>query len=146
MNRLNSTLRGISFCSLIAMAASARAEDDDVIGKWLRHFRIGGSVMLNVSTTFKTTGTFNVNRQPPSAAGGISYDDGFVGVDKTGNAIPPGGTTPVTTFWGYSDASQVDAAANRLTFHGTDSFTGSGVDKISDTPLGFDMVYAGTFR
>jgi hypothetical protein len=148
MRGFKSTLRGISVCSLIAAAATARAQDDnnDAFGEWLRHFRIGGSFMLNVSTQFKTTGTFPVNRQPPSAAGGVTYDDGFVGVDKTGNATPPGGTGPATTFWGYNDASQYDAAANRLTFHGSQSFDASGLDKVSDNPIGFDMVYAGTFR
>jgi len=149
MRGFKSTLRGVSVGSLIAAAATTvRAQDDsnDAFGGWLRHFRIGGSFMVNVSTEFKTTGTFPVNRPPPSAAGGISYDDGFVGIDKTGNSPLPGTTTPATTFWGYSDASQVDAAANRLTFHGTDSFTGSGSEKISDNPVGFDMVYGGTFR
>jgi hypothetical protein len=124
---------------------SARAQSDDE-ESWLRHFRIGGSFMLNVSTEFKTSGTFNVTRQPPSARGGISYDDGFVGVDANNNAPLPGTTTPATTFWGYNDASQYDAANNRLTFHGTDSYTGSGFDKVSDIPLGFDMVYGGTIR
>jgi hypothetical protein len=135
MSRFNSTLRGISLCSLIIVALPLRAEDD-----WTRHFRIGGSFLLNVDTEFKTHGTFQVNRPPPSAAGGISYDDGFVGVDKTGNA---GG---VTTFWGYNSASQVDTAADRLTFHGTDSFDTTGNEKVSDIPVGFDMVYAGTIR
>src|SRR5437762_3961222 len=117
MTRLNSTLRGISLGSLIAAAVSARAEDDV---SWLRHFRIGGSFMMNVSTEFKTSGNFTVNRPPPSAAGGISYDDGFVGVDKTGNAPLPDGSGPGTTFWGYNDASQMNDTAKTLTFHGTD--------------------------
>jgi hypothetical protein len=148
MTPFNSTLRGLSVCSLIAAAAttlSTRAQDSDSSSGWMRHFRIGGSFMLNVSTEFKTSGTFQVNRPPPSAAGGIRYDDGFVGVDATGNAIPPGGAGPVTTFWGYNDASQYDPAANRLTFHGSQSFDASGFDKVTDIPLGFDMVYAGTF-
>src|SRR5437879_6247622 len=124
MRGFYSTRRGISVCSLIAAAAAAHGQDDSGDGGgWLRHFRIGGSFMLNVSTEFKTTGTFAVNRPPPSTAGGVSYDDGFVGVDKTGNAPAPGTTTLITTFWGYNDASQVDTAADRLTFHGTDSFT-----------------------
>ena len=53
-------------------------------------FESAARFMVNVSTEFKTTGTFPVNRPPPSAAGGISYDDGFVGVDKTGNSPLPG--------------------------------------------------------
>lgn len=122
--------------SIIAGVVSVHAQSDD----WMRHFRIGGSVMMNVKTDFKTSGTFQVNRPAPSAAGGVTYDDGFVGVDATGNA---GGTT---TFWGYNSASQFDSAADRLTYHGTDSYSTAGSAKADDYPLGFDMVYAGTFR
>src|SRR4051812_21338100 len=103
MTRFNSTLRGLSLGALLGATAAIHAQDSD--SDWMRHFRIGGSFMVGVSTEFKMSGTFPVNRPPPSAAGGISYDDGFVGVDSTGNAIPPGGTQHVTTFWGYNDAS-----------------------------------------
>jgi hypothetical protein len=138
-----SILRGLSLCALAAAASSICAQEDE---SWMRHFRIGASVMMNVSTEFKTSGTFAVNRPAPGSRGGVSYDDGFVGVDATGNATPPGGSGPATTFWGYNDASQVNETDKLLTYHGTDSFSTSAFDKINDTPIGFDMVYATTIR
>jgi hypothetical protein len=130
----NSSLRGLSFCSALAFASVARGE-----GEWLRHFRIGASAGLNISTEFKTTGTFALNTPPPSSRGGISYDDGFVGRDAFN-------TVGQTTFWGYNNASQVDDAAKTLTYHGTQSFSANGFNEADDVPLGFDMAYAGTFR
>src|SRR5687767_9939840 len=136
-----SKLRGLSLLSVFTFAAATRAEGD-----WLRHFRIGGSVGMNISTEFKTSGTFNLNPGPPNSRGGITYDDGFVGVDETDNAPEPGGTEPVTVFWGYNSTSQLNAARDIITFHQTKSFSASGAGKDDDFPPGFDMVYGGTFR
>ena len=141
MRRSNFKLRGLSLLSVLTAAASVHAQED-----WLRHFRIGASVLLNVKTEFKTTGTFNLNPGPPSARGGITYDNGFVGVDETGNQPLPNETEPVTTFWGYNSNTQYDAANNELTFNQTHSFTGSGANDSDDVAPGFDMVYAATFR
>src|SRR5262245_40466060 len=135
MTRSNSKLRGLSFISVLSVAASTHAEGD-----WLRHFRIGGSVGMNIKTEFKTSGLFNVNPTPPSGRGGVTYDDGFVGVDDTGNE------NNLTTFWGYNSSSQYNSTSDRLTFHQTQSFSASGFEKSDDFPPGFDMVYAGTFR
>lgn len=134
MRRSNSNLRGLSICSALAFAAAAHGE-----GEWLRHFRIGGSVGMNVSTDFKTSGTFTLDAPPPSSRGGVSYDNGFVGRDQFN-------TEGLTSFWGYNSASQVDTAAKTLTFQRTESFSASGFNKVDDTPLGFDMAYAATFR
>lgn len=136
MRRCNSNLWGVSFCSALAFVAGVHGQDE---GEWLRHFRIGGSVMMNVSTDFKTSGSFTLNTPPPSARGGVTYDNGFVGPDKFN-------TQGLTSFWGYNDSSQVNNAAKTLTFQRTESFSASGFNKVDDTPLGFDMVYAGTFR
>lgn len=99
---------------------------------------------MNMSADFKTSGTFAVSGSNPGAAvRGIDhfYDDGYVRVDETGNALGR------TTFWGYRDASQENDAADTLTFHGTRSFTGTSISKADDSPnLGFDMVYGGTLR
>lgn len=141
MRRSKLKLQGLSLLSILAAAASAHGEGD-----WLRHFRIGGSVGMNIKTEFKTSGTFPVTPGPPSARGGVTYDDGFVGVDETDNAPDPQTGERVTTFWGYNSESQYDAASDVLTFHQTKSFTASGYDEADDFPPGFDMVYAGTFR
>lgn len=132
-------LHHLSCLSLLALAASARAE-----GEWLRHFRIGASVGMNLSADFQTTGVQSVSGSNPGAAvGGIDhfYDDGYVRVDETGNALNR------TTFWGYQDASQRDDAAKTITYRGTRSFTANGFTSADDSPnLGFDMAYGGTFR
>src|SRR3954468_19547003 len=111
MRRCNLNLRGLSVCSALALAAGARGE-----GEWLRHFRIGGSVMMNVSTDFKTSGNFTLNTPPPSARGGVTYDNGFVGRDSLN-------TQGLTSFWGYNDSSQVNNAAKTLTFQQTQSYS-----------------------
>ena len=133
MRGSNFHLRGFSLFSLLAVVASARGEGD-----WLRHFRIGGSVGMNISTDFKTSGTFTLNPDPPSSRGGITYDDGFVGVDTFNNE------NDSTVFWGYNSGDQLNN--DELTFHQTRSFSASGTGKDDDFPPGFDMVYAGTFR
>ena len=76
---------------------------------WTRHFRVGTLLGLNISADFKTRGAFNISGN--QTASGI-YDDGYVRVDNTGNA---GG---YTSFWGYNNASQYNAAAQTLTMHG----------------------------
>jgi hypothetical protein len=103
--------------------------DDD----WTRHFRIGAVVGLNISANFNESGVFNVSGNNPAA--GI-YDDGYVREDQTGNA---GG---ITTYWGYNNASQYNAAAQTLTFNSTSTFTTSGSDKVNSGPsAGFDLAY-----
>ena len=136
MRRCNSNLRGLSFCSALAFVAAAQAQEE---GEWLRHFRIGGSVLFNVSTEFKTSGNFTLNTPPPSSRGGITYDNGFVGRDAFN-------TKGLTSFWGYNDSSQVNDAAKTLTYQRTGSFSANGSNRVDDIAPGFDMVYAGTFR
>src|SRR5271157_5716032 len=84
--------------------------DDD----WTRHFRVGAVVGLNISASFNEHGLFNISGN--NAAGGI-YDDGYVREDQTGNA---GG---YTSYWGYNDASQYNAAAQTLSMHSTTSYS-----------------------
>lgn len=142
------TWRIVSCISLAAAAAQAHAD-----GEWLRHFRIGGSVGLNMSTDFTTSGSFPVSGANPGlAVRGIDhfYDDGFVRLDATGNApVPgPGGVTlHPTSYWGYSNSSQRDEAANTITFRGTKSFTTTAFTGADDTPnLGFDLAYGGSIK
>src|ERR1043165_7664169 len=122
MRRCNSNLRGVSFCSALAFVAGVHGQDE---GEWLRHFRIGGSVMMNVSTDFKTSGNFTLNTPPPSSRGGITYDNGFVGRDAFN-------TQALTSFWGYNDQSQINTAAKTLTFQQTQSFSANGFNKVDD--------------
>ena len=81
---------------------------------------------------------------PPPGPGGPTqtarfYDDGFVGVDSTGNA---GG---VTSFWRYENASQYDPAGaggdGSIAMHHS-SFTAPG-NRMSDDPHpGLDFTYS----
>ena len=141
--RRSKPVRTISCLSFLALAASARGD-----GEWLRHFRIGASIGMNVSADFQTSGQLSVSGSNPGPAlPGIDhiYDDGFVRVDQTGNAQPEGFPTGRTTFWGYNEASQHNDAANTLTYHGTRSFTANGSASTDASPmLGFDMAYGGT--
>src|SRR6185295_19021010 len=107
-----------SCLSLFALAASAQAE-----GEWLKHFRVGMSFGLNMKTDFTTSGSFPISGSNPGPAApklDHFYDDGYVRVDQTGDALNR------TSFWGYRDATQRDTAAETLTYHGTRSFTASG--------------------
>src|SRR5436190_23524075 len=124
------SFRRFSWVPVLAMAASAHAEGD-----WLRHFRIGASFGLNVSTDFKTSGTFPGSGSAPGAAvAGIDhfYDDGFVRGDATGNR------QNLTTFCGYKERSQRNDAAKTLTFHATRSFSACGCDEVNGNPVSFD--------
>ncbi len=132
----------------VALAASAQSDSPDTFGgdptknsflwipadtdDWTRHFHIGAIVGLNVSANFSMNGTFLINH-----ADGI-YDDGYVREDQTGNA---GG---YTSFWGYNNASQYNAAAGTLDMHSITSFTttGNGSSQQDGGPFpGFDMAY-----
>ena len=132
----------------VALVASAQSDSPDTFGgdptknsflwipadtdDWTRHFHIGGIVGLNVSANFSMNGKFDINH-----ADGI-YDDGYVREDQTGNA---GG---YTSFWGYNNASQYNAAAGTLDMHRITSFTstGHGSSQQDGGPFpGFDMAY-----
>lgn len=145
------TLSALSCLSALAMAATARAQED-----WTRHFRIGMSFGMNMKTDFRTSGSFPVSGvSVGQAVPGQNhvYDDGFVKLDDTGNSVPNPEGLPdpqgnrVTTNWGYENASQYDSAAQTLTFHGTSSYSTANFSSRNDAPqLGFDMAYGGTFR
>ena len=109
---------------------------------WTRHFRIGALVGINIKADFKMNGQFDVSGSNPGApgVGGVEhfYDDGYVRVDDTGNALG------LTSYWGYRNGSQYDASAQTLTFHSAKSFTSSGSSRVDDSPyLGFDLAYGG---
>lgn len=104
------------------------SNDDD----WTRHFRIGAMVGFNISANFSTKGEFTISGN--NAANGI-YDDGYVRVDDTGNAIG------YTSFWGFNNASQLNGSA--LTMHRTTSYTTSGSGDESGVFPGFETAYGG---
>ena len=146
MTRPHPTPLSLCSClSFLTLAASAQAQED-----WTRHFRVGMSVGLNVKTEFHSSGTFSVSSVgQPTPGQNHTYDDGFVRLDDTGNAVPFDSTTGnrVTTNWGYDNPSQYDPAARTLAFQGTSSYTTGNFTGSDDSPqLGFDLAYGGTFR
>ena len=60
------------------------------INDWLRHFRVGALVGINIKAEFKMGGDFTVTGSQPGVPGESGrdhlYDDGYVRVDETGNA------------------------------------------------------------
>jgi hypothetical protein len=80
---------------------------------WTRHFRVGALIGLNIKANFNSRGTFAVTGNNP--AKGI-YDDGYVRPD------PQTGNDGLTSFWGYNNASQYNAAAQTLQMHATNSY------------------------
>lgn len=102
---------------------------------WTRHFRIGALVGMNISANFSMNGTFGISGNNP--AQGI-FDDGYVRRDQTGNA---GG---YTSYWGYNNASQYNAAAQTLTMTSASSFSAVTSAKEKGGPFpGFEMAYGG---
>ena len=103
---------------------------------WTRNFRIGLDVGLNLKADFKTSGNLTLEHGGPG-----QFDDGFVGVDDTGNA------QGFTSNWGYQNAGQV--SGNTLTFHKASAFDSGGVSTFrkDDTPyIGFEAAYGGTIK
>lgn len=122
-------------------ALAAQADDADE-SDWTKNFRIGLAVGYNVSAQFHFNGSFSASGSNPGLAGvsGVNhtFDDGYVLVDKTGDA---GG---YTSNWGYDQASQYNATTHQLTMRSVSSFTTSGSGEYTDQPFfGFDMAYGG---
>jgi hypothetical protein len=101
-------------------------------GDWTRHFRIGALVGLNIGAEFSQKGAFTISGNNPAL--GI-YDDGYVHPDQSGD-------TQNTSYWGYNNASQYNAAAQTLTLHATTSYStvGTSTDNGGPSP-GFEMAY-----
>lgn len=124
---------------LLLCGGMAYGQDDDA-PKWMQHFRVGASGLFNVKASFNDSGTFNLPQGQTGLTGtpGVDhvYDDGYVKVDQTGNAIG------LTSFWGYQSASQYNAGSQTLTFHSATSYTGSSsAEKNSGPFAGVEAAY-----
>jgi hypothetical protein len=152
MNRTDFLVIAPVVGALLLSASTADAEwTDEQIGRyfgydephveWLRHFRLGAVVGINVKAKFSMSGPFASTSNPGEAdVGGVNhvYDDGFVKVDASGNDLG------VTGNWGYQSASQVQGG--RLFFHGVESFTASATgSEDSEAQVGLELAYGGTF-
>ncbi len=147
-------LAGILCSSGLAFAADREMSNAEIAkyftsknpeeGDWSRHFRVGALVGMNIKADFKINGSFGVSGSNPGQTGEAGrgqnhfYDDGYVLVDDTGNG---GGAT---TYWGYKNADQYNAADQTLTFHSANSYTTSGSSSVDgDMQLGLDLAYGG---
>ncbi len=90
---------------------------------------------FNIDAKFSQSGAF----KPGQSIGGTGsaldhfYEDGYVRVDSSGNALGQ------TWFWGYDTASQI--SGNNILFHSTSS-DGAAARTVSDDPqLGVELVY-----
>jgi hypothetical protein len=91
---------------LVLLAAKVLAQDVPVYlpKEDPNRFSAGPMFLFNTKLYYSASpsGMSGVNPGPAVRGGSHTYDDGFVGVDSTGNNAPPG----ATSFWGYNNASQ----------------------------------------
>jgi hypothetical protein len=123
----------------LTSALSVIAEDS---GKWGR-FDLSYRAGLNISANFSGLGGFAPTGNP-GPLGAISappgtivrtYDDGFIGIDISGNA------GNMTTFWGYNNASQV--SGDSLLMHSSSSSATTSSGNVDGDPQhGFELSYA----
>ena len=133
---------GLTVGLFLSTKASAQ-----VTGDWAKHFRLGAVAALNLKADFTLQGNFGVPSRSPGAVGvpGVDhiYDDGYVRVDATGNA---GG---LTSFWGYQNASQYDAAGQRILFHSASSLQPadtSTYQRKNEAEFGMELAYGGILK
>ena len=110
-----------SLAGFLTLVSAAHAQYDP---DWLFHVRAGVMVGLNIKANFSTSGQFNLAENLPPGG----YDDGYVHTDQTGNA---GG---LTSYWGYQNASQVDAANHTLLMHQATTFSANTSGNDNDSP------------
>ena len=85
---------------------------------------------FNVETSFENVGKPPVNSTPNGDP--YNYDDGYVLVDSTGNALG------YTRYWGYTDSAQLPGDGTIL----MNRYSGTSVDGNTDEPLpGFELTY-----
>lgn len=132
---------------LLATAAAVNAAEPSPLEQTAPESpnRLTGSLRfgLNISGKFKNPGG-SLNPHAPTGNGQhtpkgdrYNYDDGYVLPDNTGSL---GGKT---WYWGYNDASQVNAsAANSIDFHRSTAANLPGANGGDvDTPVGCELSY-----
>ena len=122
-------------CIAVALTVcAARAEEEN----WLKHFRVGGTIALNIKAKFKTEGQFVVPGNAagsPGTGGSHFYDDGYVRPDQ-------GSDPNYTSYWGYNNSGQNPPGTDLLNFHSVKSFTTTGNSgEETDWAAGLDAAY-----
>lgn len=132
-------------CVAVLCTATASALAGEVTDDWTRNFRLGAQLLFNVKTEFSLNGPVSVNRQSPGPTGVAGadhyFDDGYVRVDNTGN------TGGLTSYWGYDNASQYNAAAQQLVMSSIGSYDVSQQKTVDGGVLpGLDVAYGSQIR
>jgi hypothetical protein len=128
------------FLFTLAALASARAGEPPAIttpqakSRW--SLGLSFAPTLNVRADFSGTGGFASPFTPQPLGGGQDnqYDDGYVGVDASGNN---GG---LTYYWGYDNASQYDpSGSGSMSFNITNSLRTDRVGETEGMSPGFEL-------
>jgi hypothetical protein len=132
---LLTAVRAVCLAVVLTVVAAPAAEEEN----WLKHFRVGGTIALNIKAKFKTEGAFVVPGNAagsPGTGGTHIYDDGYVRPDQ-------GSDPNYTSYWGYNNASQNDPpGSDVLLFHSVNSFTTTGSSgEETDWAAGLDVAY-----
>ena len=115
----------------------------------LNQFRVSARLGYNISAHLQNVGVSAAQTfpQPPPpndpskhfvSATGVTYLDGYVGIDESGNAPGPG-NEPRSFYWGYATAKQISGSDLLLTH------SSSGVlfeDFKNDPQAGLEISYA----
>ena len=137
---------GMILVLLNTLAAAAEAQPQTQQGDaWWDSLGISYRGAFNITANFTGLGGYTSMKTPgvpgptPTTGGPGSvvrtYDDGFIGVDISGNA---GGTT---TYWGYNNSSAQVAGGNVLMHHSSSPATASSGDVGSDPQSGIELSY-----
>lgn len=134
-------------CGLVGLAllaSHARAEEP-YDPSWTKNFRLGALTGLGIKGQIKLRGTLAVSGKNPGPVGqhgaNHEFDDGYVRVDATGNALDQ------TSNWGYENASQYDAGAQTLSMHTANSITASGSKDLENQfNIGAELAYGQTLK
>ena len=115
----------------------------------LNQFRVSARLGYNITAHLQNIGVSATQTfpQPPppndptkhfESATGVTYLDGYVGIDESGNNPGPG-TEPRSFYWGYANASQINGA-NLLLSH---SSSGALFEEFKNDPqAGLEISYA----
>jgi len=126
---------------VMASAASAQtsrvtpADVEDHSGEPLNRFGINYRAGFDITARFKKVGGYKSPLNIDPATGAAQYDDGFIGVDSSGNLGDE------TQFWGYTKASQYQGDTIVMS---SSSSLANGVSKSQedDPQQGLELTYS----